>query len=145
MANTTAASAIPAPISVHVPGFAPATQADEDAQIVTHVHLLQPTRRATTVQPLHGSLLLDHLRARARALGRSARTEQAYVYWARHFIWHNRMCDPQSMGWREWEGFQTHLEYRWRLSVNTRRQALSALRFFYREVLGCAPPGGRAG
>lgn len=137
---------MPPHIPVHVPGFTPASQASEDALAATHVHLLQSARRAAgaIAPPVHGGLLLDHLRARARALGRSARTEQAYVYWARHFIWHHRHCAPQLMGWREWHAFQTHLEYRWRLSVNTRRQALSALRFFYREVLGQQPPDTRS-
>ncbi len=86
---------------------------------------------------------LDTLRARARALGRSARTEQAYVYWARHFICQHRGSPQSAPGSRDLDRFMTGLEYHWRISRSSRQQARSALRFFYREVLGITLPGVR--
>jgi len=80
--------------------------------------------------------LLDELRARIRRLGMAIRTEEAYVGWVRRFIMANAKRHPREMGAREVEAFLTSLATRDHVAASTQNQALSALLFLYREVLG---------
>jgi integron integrase len=84
--------------------------------------------------------LLDELRARIRRLGLSLRTEEAYVGWVRRFILGNGKRHPRDMGAREVEAFLTMLATRGHVAASTQNQALSALLFLYREVLGMELP-----
>lgn len=74
----------------------------------------------------------------------SPNTEQVYVYWARFFIrWSGmggQMRHPRDMGAVEVEAFLTHLATDRKVSASTHNQALSALLFFYREVLSIELP-----
>lgn len=84
--------------------------------------------------------LLDQLRERARYLHYSLRTEKAYCYWTRLFIrWHG-LRHPRDMGAAEVQAFLTMLASQRRVSASTHNQALSALLFLYREVLGLDLP-----
>jgi integron integrase len=84
--------------------------------------------------------LLAQVVERVRYLHYSLRTEQAYVAWIRQFIrWHG-LRHPRQMGAPEVEAFLAHLANERRVSVATHRQALSALLFLYREVLGLKLP-----
>lgn len=84
--------------------------------------------------------LLDRVRERARYLHFSLRTEQAYVYWVRWFVrWHD-LRHPREMGAGDVEAFLAMLANERRVSPATHNQALSALLFLYREVLGVALP-----
>jgi site-specific recombinase XerD len=71
---------------------------------------------------------------------KSLQTEKAYLYWARYFIrWHGRggtMRHPRDMGQAEVEAFLTMLAVERQVSPATHRQALNALLFLYRQVLG---------
>lgn len=90
--------------------------------------------------PLHPGRLLSKLRTRLRSLGYSIRTERIHVHWAEYFLrWHHTR-DPQELGAREAEAFLTHLTSERRVSVSTHHQALSAILFLYREVLGVELP-----
>lgn len=80
--------------------------------------------------------LLDELRARVRRLGLAIRTEEAYVGWVRRFILANGKRHPRDMGVREVEAFLTTLATHDHVAASTQNQALSALLFLYREVLG---------
>ncbi len=88
----------------------------------------------------HSTRVLDQLRERIRYLHYSLQTEKAYVYWARFFIrWHGRngqMRHPRLMGQPEVEAFLTMLASERQVSPATHRQALNAILFFYKEVLG---------
>ena len=84
--------------------------------------------------------LLDQVRARIRRLGLARRTEEAYVGWIRRFIVANRMRHPQLLGVSEVESFLTVLATRDNVAPATQGQALSALLFLYREVLGIELP-----
>jgi integron integrase len=64
------------------------------------------------------------------------RTEEAYVGWARRFILANGKRHPREMGSREVEAFLTRLATQGRVAASTQNQALSALLFLYRQVLG---------
>ena len=84
--------------------------------------------------------LLDEVGARMRRLGLSPRTEEAYLGWIRRFILFHGKRHPAQMGAREVEMFLTSLAVRDRVSASTQNQALAALLFLYREVLGAILP-----
>ncbi|QOW22022.1 integron integrase [Novilysobacter avium] len=93
-----------------------------------------PSDGATTEQ--HAPRLLDMVRARIRRRGLAIRTEDAYVSWIRRFILANGKRHPSEMGEREVEWFLTRLAVQGKVAASTQNQALSALLFLYREVLG---------
>jgi integron integrase len=80
--------------------------------------------------------LLDRVRAALRTRHYSPRTEDAYVAWIRRFILFNGKKHPKDMGDVEINSFLSHLAVRGKVSSSTRGQALAALLFLYREVLG---------
>jgi integron integrase len=84
--------------------------------------------------------LLDQVRARLRRLGMARRTESAYVSWIRRFILENGKRHPKDMGEREVEAFLSLLATRDNVAASTQNQALSALLFLYRQVLGVDLP-----
>jgi len=63
--------------------------------------------------------LLDQVRELIRRKHYSIRTEQAYVLWIKRYI----------------EAFLTHLAVDLKVASSTQNQALSAIFFFYRDVL----------
>lgn len=80
--------------------------------------------------------LLEQVRDRCRVRHYSLRTERAYVYWVRRFILANGKRHPREMGAVEVEVFLSQLATRDCVAASTQNQALSALLFLYREVLG---------
>jgi integron integrase len=84
--------------------------------------------------------LLQQVRERVRLRHYSIRTEQAYVSWIRRFILANGRRHPREMGAAEVERFLTRLATESRVAAGTQNQALSALLFLYREVLGIDLP-----
>jgi integron integrase len=80
--------------------------------------------------------LLDRVRESIRTKHYSIRTEQAYVDWIRRFILFHGKRHPLEMGKVEIEGFLTHLAVNRNVAASTQNQALSALLYLYREVLG---------
>ena len=84
--------------------------------------------------------LLDQVSEALRYGHYSLRTEQAYRYWARVFVrWSGRggsMRHPREMGAAEITQFLSMLANERRVSVSTQNQALSALLFLYRDVVG---------
>ena len=88
--------------------------------------------------------LLDQLREVLRYKHYSLRTEEAYLYWVKFFVrWHGRsgqVRHPRDMGAAEVQQFLSMLTTERNVSVSTHNQALSALLFLYREVLGVKLP-----
>ena len=80
--------------------------------------------------------LLDRVRAAVRLRHYSRRTEKAYVGWTRRFILFSGKRHPSEMGEAEISRFLSHLAVAGKVSASTQNQALSALLFLYREVLG---------
>ena len=80
--------------------------------------------------------LLDQYRERLRIKHYSLRTEQAYLHWVRRFIYFHSKRHPAGLGGPEVERFLSHLATEGRVSASTQNQALAALLFLYREVLG---------
>ncbi len=80
--------------------------------------------------------LLDRVRAAIRVRHYSVRTEQAYIGWIRRFIHHHDVRHPDEMGSAEVVEFLSDLAVRGNVAASTQNQALAALVFLYREVLG---------
>ena len=87
-----------------------------------------------------GPKLLDQLRDRIRVKHYSIRTETQYVHWVRRFILFHGKRHPREMGSGEVEAFLSHLAVDGKVAAATQNQALSALLFLYREVLGVTLP-----
>src|SRR3989337_641646 len=75
--------------------------------------------------------LLDQVRVVLRKRHYSHRTEEAYEGWIRQYIRH-----PREMGKEEIENFLSHLAVVREVAATTQNQALAALLFLYRDVLG---------
>jgi site-specific recombinase XerD len=84
--------------------------------------------------------LLDQVRDHLRLKHYSLRTEQAYVGWIKRYIIFHGKRHPAEMGKPELEAFLTSLAVQRNVSASTQTQALSALLFLYKEVLGLEFP-----
>jgi integron integrase len=80
--------------------------------------------------------LMDQLTDALRSRHYSARTEKAYRLWARRFIFFHGVRHPAEMGEAEVNEFLTSLAVDTHVSASTQTQALSALLFLYRHVVG---------
>ncbi len=80
--------------------------------------------------------LLDQLREALRARHYSRRTEQTYCSWVKRFIFSHNVRHPEEMAEPEINAFLTHLAVKEKVSASTQNQALSALLFLYRHVIG---------
>lgn len=84
--------------------------------------------------------LLDQVRDLIRTKYYSIRTENQYLQWIRRFILFHGKRHPRDMGAPEVEAFLSHLAVSRDVAASTQNQALSALLFLYREVLGIDLP-----
>jgi integrase len=84
--------------------------------------------------------LLDQLRDKIRLKHYSIRTEKAYIDWNRRFILFHNKKHPKDMGRGEVEQFLTFLAVKRKVASSTQNQALSAILFMYKEVLGIELP-----
>jgi site-specific recombinase XerD len=66
----------------------------------------------------------------------SRRTEEAYVHWIKRFIYFTGKRHPATLGETEVTAFLSDLAVVRRVAAATQNQALSALLFLYKEVLG---------
>jgi integron integrase len=80
--------------------------------------------------------LLDRVREAIRLRHYSLRTEEAYVSWVKRFILFHGKRHPREMGADEITQFLSELAVHGRVSASTQNQALCALIFLYRHVLG---------
>ena len=84
--------------------------------------------------------LLDQVRDKIRVKHYSIRTETQYLQWIKRFIFFHGKRHPRDLGAVEVEAFLSHLATEGNVSASTQNQALSALLFLYREVLGVVLP-----
>lgn len=80
--------------------------------------------------------LLDQLADALRSRHYSRRTEQAYCHWVKRYIFFHQVRHPVQMGEPEINAFLTQLAVKEKVSASTQNQALSALLFRYRHVIG---------
>jgi integron integrase len=98
---------------------------------------IPPYRSAAPVGPApDGPKLLDRVRTAMRVRHYSLRTEEAYVSWIRRFILFHNKRHPADMAEAEINRFVSHLAVDRKVSPSTQTQALSAIVFLYRHVLG---------
>lgn len=90
----------------------------------------------TPAAPRREARLFDQVRDCLRRRHYSYRTEQAYLYWIRHFILFHGKRHPREMAEQEVAAFLTHLAVERRVSASTQNQALNAILFLYKQVLG---------
>jgi len=71
-----------------------------------------------------------------RRLHYSRRTEETYVHWVRRFIYWSGKRHPATLGEPEVTAFLSHLATERKVAAATQNQALAALLFLYKQVLG---------
>jgi len=88
--------------------------------------------------------LLDQLADVLRTKRYSPRTVEAYSMWVRRYARFHKLRHPRELDAAHVRAFLTHLAQGSRVSAGTQNQAMAALLFLYREVLGVpmGPPQG---
>ena len=79
--------------------------------------------------------LLRHTQSIMRLRRYSPRTQAAYIGWIVRFVRYHGRRHPAGLGEAEVLAFLAHLREERRVAASTQTQALSALLFFYRDVL----------
>ncbi|MBN1957888.1 MAG: integron integrase [Desulfuromonadales bacterium] len=79
--------------------------------------------------------LLDQMRESMRVRHYRKRTEETYCQWVRRYILFQKR-HPKDMGEEEINAFLTHLAVKDKVSASTQNQALSAILYLYRYVIG---------
>lgn len=82
----------------------------------------------------------DRARAAMRMKHLSPRTEEAYLGWMRRYHEFNGRKDPATLGATHVTAFLDALATERRVAASTQNQALAALLFLYRQVLGVELP-----
>jgi integron integrase len=80
--------------------------------------------------------LLAQVREAIARLHYSRRTEETYVHWIKRFIYWSGKRHPAMLGEPEVTAFLSHLATERDVAAATQNQALSALLFLYKHVLG---------
>lgn len=94
----------------------------------------QPKQAATTPLPKPG--LLDRYKDRIKAAHYSPMTERAYVHWIEQFIKSGGNPIPGDRAEPRINAFVTSLAVKDNVAASTQNQALAAILFLYRHVLG---------
>jgi integron integrase len=84
--------------------------------------------------------LIERLRDAIRSRHYSRRTEKTYWYWIRYFVLFHGKRHPSDMGAPEVTAFLSWLATERNVAAATQNQALSALLFLYKQVLGVELP-----
>lgn len=79
--------------------------------------------------------LLGQMRDAIRLKRFADETEKSYVYWAKRFFLYHDKRHPLEMGEKEISEFLTYLAVEADVAASTQDQALTVLRFLYRDVL----------
>jgi hypothetical protein len=80
--------------------------------------------------------LLGQVRKALRAKGHSPRKARSYCHWILRYIYFHDRRHPAEMAEAEVNAFLTHLWVKEKVSATTQNEALSALLFLYRQVIG---------
>ena len=80
---------------------------------------IPPAAPSVPTNPGARPRLLDRVRQVVRTLHYSPRTEQAYIYWIRRFIFHNGVRHPEQMGAEEVGAFLSHLAVKEHVGAST--------------------------
>ncbi len=91
-------------------------------------------------QPQAEPRLLDQLRKHIRMRHYSIRTERTYAHWIKRFVVFHGKRHPRDMGAEEITAFLSSLAEDRNVAASTQNQALSAILFLYKAVLGVELP-----
>jgi len=91
-----------------------------------------PARSTSAAAPR----LTDQVRDALRRKHYSYRTEKTYLHWIRRFIYFHDKRHPRDMAEPQIAKFLTHLAVERRVSASTQNQALNAILFLYKQVIG---------
>jgi len=80
--------------------------------------------------------LLEQVQNLLRTRHYSYRTEQTYLHWIKQYILFHQKKHPAEMGGPEVTAYLTHLAVSRQVAASTQNQALAAILFLYRNVLG---------
>lgn len=80
--------------------------------------------------------LIQRYREELQVRHYARRTVSSYEHWLRRFLRFHQLRHPREMGEVEINAFLSHLATEERVSASTQNQALAALLFLYRTVLG---------
>lgn len=84
--------------------------------------------------------LLDRVRDRIRVLHYSRSTEKSYLHWIVAFIRYHKMKHPKDMGASEVEAYLSYLATEHHVTASTQNQAMHAILFVFKQVLGIELP-----
>ena len=84
--------------------------------------------------------LIPRMRNALRVRRYSLKTEKAYIHWVKRYLRFHNMRHPQEMGAHEVTAFLNHLASDRMVAGATQNQALAAMLFLYRHVLGVELP-----
>jgi len=84
--------------------------------------------------------LMDRVRNRIRVKHYAYATEKTYSHWIKAFIHFHHLRHPQDMGAAEVEAYLSHLATARGVAASTQNQAMHAILFLYKEVLGVELP-----
>ncbi|MFB6231836.1 MAG: integron integrase [Salinibacter sp.] len=84
----------------------------------------------------HSSTLLSRVRAACQRKGYSYRTEQSYTRWIVRYVKYHDTTHPRDLEKAEVRAYLSDLATERNVAASTQNQALNALLFLYRDVLG---------
>lgn len=90
--------------------------------------------------PAKPAKLEDQIRQACRVRHYSLATERSYVRWYKQFVRWAGLKHPATLGADRVEAWLSHLATEREVSASTQRQALAAILFLYRQVLGMQLP-----
>lgn len=93
-----------------------------------------------TLNPDHEARLFERIHAVLRMKHYSRATETCYAGWIKRFLEFHRRGDPRDLGRVEVTAFLSNLAVQGKVASSTQNQALAAVVFLYREVLGVDLP-----
>lgn len=88
-----------------------------------------------TPDPARRFRLMERIRRAMRERRYSARTEEAYIYWIRRYIYANDRRHPADLGTDDVRRFLSNLATEQHVAASTQNQALAALTFLYEKAL----------
>ena len=97
-------------------------------------HISKVKQDAAIFRP-QATRLLDQVREVMRYHHYGLRTEEAYTYWMKDFIFYHNKRHPKDMKKPEIEAYLSHLAVDRNVAVSTQNQAFNALLFLYKQVL----------
>lgn len=97
-------------------------------------------QNATPDQAAQQPRLMDRVRESLRVKHYALSTERTYCHWIKRFILHHNKRHPLEMGAAQVEAFLSHLATAENVSAKTQNQAMHAVLYLYKHVLGIDLP-----